>query len=101
MSGTDARVRMDFQGGKMMAHHTRPLIGINADLVPAGKTAPAYIRLNTGYYESVLAAGGLPLLMPPYGKEQEINDFLDRVDGFLLTSGLDLEPKRQGLPSHP
>jgi putative glutamine amidotransferase len=85
----------------MMAHHTRPLIGINADFVPAGKTSPAQIRLNTGYYESVLAAGGLPLLMPPYGKEQEINDFLDRVDGFLLTGGLDLDPKRQGLPSHP
>jgi putative glutamine amidotransferase len=85
----------------MMAHHTRPLIGINADFVPAGKVAPAMLRLNTGYFESVLAAGGLPVLMPPYGKEQEIDDFLDRVDGFLLTNGLDLDPKKQGLSSHP
>jgi putative glutamine amidotransferase len=85
----------------MMAHHTRPLIGINADLVPAGKTTPAHVRLNTGYFEAVLAAGGLPVLMPPLGKEAEINAFLDRVDGFVLTGGLDLDPKRSGLTSHP
>ena len=85
----------------MMAHHTRPLIGINADFAPAGKTAPAQIRLHTGYCDAVLAAGGLPVVMPLLGKEAEINDFLDRVDGFLLTGGLDLDPKRQGMPTHP
>jgi putative glutamine amidotransferase len=85
----------------MMAHHTRPLIGINADFVPAGKTTPAQMRLNAGYFEAVLAAGGLPVVMPLLGKEAEINAFLDRVDGFLLTGGLDLDPKRQGQPTHP
>src|SRR5438128_760265 len=48
------------QGGKMMAHHTRPLIGINADFVPAAKTTPGQLRLHAGYFEAVLAAGGLP-----------------------------------------
>jgi putative glutamine amidotransferase len=85
----------------MMAHHTRPLIGINADFVPAGKTTPPQMRLNAGYSEAVLAAGGLPVVMPLLGKEAEINAFLDRVDGVLLTGGLDLDPKRQGQPTHP
>ncbi len=85
----------------MMTHHTRPLIGINADFIPAGKTTPAQVRLHTGYFEAVLAAGGLPLILPPAGKEAEINAFLDRVDGFVLTGGLDLDPKKQGLTSHP
>src|SRR5438552_5600996 len=73
------------QGGEMMAHHTRPLIGINADFVPAGKNTRAQLRIPVGYFESVLAAGGLPVVMPLLGKEQEIDAFLDRVDGFILT----------------
>jgi len=85
----------------MMAHHTRPLIGINTDFIPAGKTTPAQVRLHTGYFEAVAAAGGLPVIMPPFAKEPEINAFLDRVDGFILTGGLDLDPRRQGLPTHP
>jgi putative glutamine amidotransferase len=84
-----------------MAQLTRPLIGINADFVPAGKQTTAYIRLHTGYFEAVLAAGGLPVIMPPFGKDTEINDFLDRVDGVILSGGLDMDPRRQGLPSHP
>jgi putative glutamine amidotransferase len=84
-----------------MAQLTRPLIGINADFVPAGKQTTAYVRLNTGYFETVLAAGGLPVIIPPFGKEAEINDFLDRVDGVILSGGLDMDPRRQGLPSHP
>jgi putative glutamine amidotransferase len=83
-----------------MAHQTRPLIGINADFVPQGKHTQAHARLNTGYFDSVLAAGGLPVVLPPLGKEAELNAFLDRVDGFVLSGGLDMEPRRAGQPSH-
>ncbi len=85
----------------MMAHHTRPFIGINADFVPANKHNAAHIRLNSGYFDSILAAGGLPVLLPPLNKEAEIDAFLDRVDGVILSGGLDLDPKRYGQPTHP
>jgi putative glutamine amidotransferase len=85
----------------MMTHHTRPWIGINADFIPAGKVTSAHVRMNAGYFDAVLAAHGLPVIMPPLGKEPEINAFLDRVDGFVLTGGLDLDPRRQGQPTHP
>jgi putative glutamine amidotransferase len=84
-----------------MAHHTRPFIGINADFVPAGKVTRAHARLPSGYFDSVLAAGGLPVIIPPLGKETEIHAILDRVDGVILSGGLDLDPRRQQLPSHP
>jgi putative glutamine amidotransferase len=84
-----------------MAQQTRPLIGINADYSPAGKVSAAHLRLNAGYFDTILAAGGMPLVMPPLGKEADINAFLDRVDGFVLTGGLDMDPRRHGLPSHP
>jgi putative glutamine amidotransferase len=83
-----------------MARQTRPLIGINADFVAAGKQVKAHVRLNAGYCDAVLAAGGLPVIIPPSGKQAEIDDFLDRLDGIILSGGLDMEPKRHGLPSH-
>ena len=84
-----------------MPQQTRPVIGLNVDYIPATKVTRPHLRLNVGYAEAVLAAGGLPVLMPPFGKDAEIGPFLDRMDGFLLTGGPDLDPRKQGLPRHP
>jgi putative glutamine amidotransferase len=84
-----------------MAQHIRPLVGLNVDYIPAGRTTRPHMRLNVGYAESVFSAGGMPVLMPVLCQESEIGAFLDRLDGFVLTSGLDLDPRKQGLPRHP
>jgi putative glutamine amidotransferase len=84
-----------------MAHQTRPFIGVNADFVPAGKQTPAHLRLGVGYADMIVAAGGLPIILPPFGKEVDLEPFLDRLDGFVLSGGLDLDPRRVGLPTHP
>ncbi|HZV05132.1 MAG TPA: gamma-glutamyl-gamma-aminobutyrate hydrolase family protein [Gemmataceae bacterium] len=84
-----------------MAHQTRPFIGINADFVPASKVNAPFIRLNAGYLDNVVAAGGLPVVVPPLGKEIDLDAWLDRLDGFILTgSPLDLDPRRLGMPAH-
>src|SRR6188472_3271628 len=83
-----------------MAQTPRPIVGLNADFIPAGKATKPHLRLNQGYAESVLTAGGLPIVMPLFEKEAEIHAFLDHVDGFVLTSGLDMDPRRMGLPRH-
>jgi putative glutamine amidotransferase len=85
----------------MMAHHTRPCIGINADFLAAGKHTSAHVRLHAGYFDAVLAAGGLPVILPPLGKEAEIDAFLDRLDGMILSGGLDIDPRRYGQATHP
>jgi putative glutamine amidotransferase len=84
-----------------MTYRTRPVIGLNTDLLPATKTTAAQVRLACGYFDAVAAAGGLPVLLPPLGKEPEIDALLDRVDGVVLVGGLDLDPRRAGLPTHP
>ena len=84
-----------------MGHQTRPVIGINVDLVSATKTAQEYIRLDSGYFDSVLSAGGLPMIMPPMNQEAEIDAFLEHVNGFILAGGPDIDPRRCGLPRHP
>jgi putative glutamine amidotransferase len=73
---------------------------MNVDFVAAGKAQRAQARLNVGYFDMVVQAGGLPVLMPPFLREPEMTAFLDRVEGFLLTNGLDLDPSRLGMPKH-
>jgi putative glutamine amidotransferase len=81
---------------------TRPVIGINMDYIPAGKMAGPQLRLHAGYCESIYSSGGMPLIIPPVFKEKELEDILDRCDGFLLTGGpLDMDPRRMGLNPHP
>lgn len=84
-----------------MAHHTRPVIGINADVIAASKHTTTHLRLHPGYSDAVLAAGGLPVVLPPLGKETELNALLDRLDGIVLGGGLDMDPRRHQQPTHP
>jgi putative glutamine amidotransferase len=79
---------------------TRPVIGINVDLVNASKTAGAYIRLAAGYFDKIYEAKGLPILLPPLNKDEALDELLDKVDGVILCGGGDLDPKRQNLPTH-
>jgi putative glutamine amidotransferase len=85
-----------------MAKQPRPYIGVNADLVAAGKQTAAMIRLHLGYLDTVVAAGGLPVVVPPLGRDIDLDAYLDRLDGFVLSGGHgDLDPRRHGLPTHP
>jgi putative glutamine amidotransferase len=84
-----------------MARQTRPFIGVNADFVPAGKVNSPHVRLGAGYLDAVVAAGGLPVVLPPLGKDVDPDPWLDRLDGFVLSGGLDLDPRRGGQPAHP
>ncbi len=79
----------------------RPLIGINADfLAPAKGRAPRTV-LHSGYYDSILTAGGLPVVIPPLTREHELTPILDLLDGVMLTEGDDMEPRKMGLGPHP
>ena len=75
----------------------RPRIAIATDFIAPKKGYP-YARLNAGYYESILAAEGLPVLLPPVRKENydTIEAMLDGVTGLVMIGGLDLDPRRNG-----
>lgn len=84
----------------MAAKQPRPVIGINADFVPASKSMPQLHRLNLGYTDVVYNTGGLPIILPTATKEWEIDLLLDQVDAMILSGGLDLDPRRQNQPTH-
>lgn len=78
------------------------MIGINADFRPARKDVTALSWLNTGYYDAVCAAGGIPVIIPPLAEEEDLKQILATLDGVVLTGcALDLDPSRIGQDLHP
>lgn len=45
------------------------------------------------YYRQVVAAGGIPVIIPPVDDAGVIADTLDSIDGLLLTGGADIDPR--------
>jgi len=80
----------------------RPWIGINGDFRAAKQDAGALSWFNTGYYDSVAASGGLPVLIPPLAEDDDLKQLLKKLDGLVLSGcSFDLDPGRLGLQSHP
>jgi putative glutamine amidotransferase len=80
----------------------KPLIGINTEYRPPREDAEALTWINAGYYESVTAAGGLPVLIPQLADDEDLKAFLQRLDGLVLCGcKFDLDPTRMGFQKHP
>ena len=79
----------------------KPIIGINADFRSAQGNQPAFSVVTAGYYDSILRAGGIPIIVPPMVDEDDINSLLEKLDGFVLVGGADLDPRRDGFMLHP
>ncbi len=82
--------------------HGRPLIGLNCRY-ESNPTHPVHdqIRVYVPYYQALLAAGALPVVVPTTDDRPALNEYLDRLDGFLFTGGLDLPPEAYGQSKHP
>ena len=64
----------------------KPLIGITGNFGDKG------CELAKGYYQSILEAGGSPVVVPPYGDAQALSALLDKLDGIVLSGGSDMNP---------
>ena len=69
----------------------KPLIGINADYRSANRQTPAYGYVSAGYFESIKAAGGVPVIIPPLDDVDSVRALLDVLDGVVLIGGADLD----------
>ncbi len=79
----------------------KPLIGINTDYRSARKGNPAFSYLGAGYYDSIIQAGGIPVVIPPMKAEDDLHRVLDTLDGVVLGGGADLDSRKDGFMLHP
>ena len=64
----------------------RPVIGIT------GNYEDLTCKLGRGYYQSVIAAGGIPMVIPPSADTDVVAGSLEHVDGLILSGGGDINP---------
>ncbi len=79
----------------------KPLIGINMDYRAARKEHDALSFVAAGYYDGIIASGGIPVILPPVADEEDLSRLLDMLDGVVLVGGSDLDPRRDGYMPHP
>ena len=64
----------------------KPLIGITGNFGDKG------CELAKGYYQSILEAGGSPVVIPPYMDASALSSLLEELDGIVLSGGADMNP---------
>ena len=67
-------------------HKSQPIIGITGNFGEKG------CELAEGYFRSILEAGGVPMIIPPYEDKDALLSTLNHIDGLLLSGGGDINP---------
>jgi len=85
-SSFDWKARYDALHAAFPGSKRTPVIGITGNFGDKG------CELAEGYYESVLRAGGTPMVLPPTADADALVTMLDRVDAVILSGGGDMNP---------
>ncbi|MDJ0322840.1 gamma-glutamyl-gamma-aminobutyrate hydrolase family protein [Cryobacterium sp. PH31-AA6] len=85
-------------------HPSHPIIGLTTYLEQSSTgvwDVPAAF-LPRVYFDSVIRAGGIAVLLPPQPADPDtVARVLDTLDGLIVTGGKDVDPARYGQAAHP
>lgn len=73
----------------------KPFIGITTSLVQG------HVANDQNYSESIVKAGGIPILIPPLQDLRQVDDILKRINGLILSGGQDISPFLYQQDPHP
>ncbi|MEI8412610.1 MULTISPECIES: gamma-glutamyl-gamma-aminobutyrate hydrolase family protein [unclassified Kribbella] len=84
----------------MVSSASKPRIGLTTYLEPTvwGVWERDAALLPRVYLDAVVAAGGVPLLLPPVGTDPTV---LDVLDGLIVAGGCDVDPSTYDATPHP
>ncbi len=86
MKSFDLQSRLDSIYAKYPEAESQPVIGLT------GNFSEGDTRLCEKYYDSVVRAGGTPVIIPPVANSDIIINTLETIDGLILTGGGDINP---------
>ena len=86
MKHFDLQAHVDSVYAQSPAASRRPVIGIT------GNYADLCCTLGRGYYQSVIQAGGVPVVIPPSANHEVLMSTLDHIDALILSGGADINP---------
>ncbi len=86
MDGFDLQAQLDHVYACFPEAQPKPVIGIT------GNYEDLTCKLGRGYYDSVVKAGGVPVIIPPVADVHVIVNTLCRIDGLILSGGGDINP---------
>ena len=75
---------------------TRPVVGITL----GDGDEPGLHAMREDYVRSVEQAGAVPVVLPPV-RPEDVPALLDRLDGVVLSGGVDVDPSLYGQAPHP
>lgn len=72
----------------------KPVIGVTTFL--NNQIKKSIISVNFNYANSILLAGGIPVLIPLITDKEKLSDYLKILDGIVFTGGEDVSPLKYG-----
>jgi len=77
----------------------KPLIGITATQEKGD--SPASYQIGRHYVKGIAAVGGTPVILPLLQDKEQIKEMAKRLDGLLISGGVDMDPLIFGEEPHP
>jgi putative glutamine amidotransferase len=79
----------------------KPLVGVVADVQPVGEL-PFHMAQEKYLAAVRIGAGCFPVIVPSFGLDDDLADFVAELDGLMLTGAVsNVAPERYGAPAEP
>ncbi len=75
----------------------KPVIGVTASM----EIDQSVYTVNNRNIKAILRAGGMPVILPYYLEEEDVQQIASQIDGLYATGGYDIDPTLFGEEPHP